>query len=349
MFEDSPISLWQDDCSEVKAYLDSLRDSGVQDIRGYFETHPEALAHCASRTKILDINKATLELFEAESKKELQRDVKHIFTEQSFNFVKENLIAWAEGKTVFEGEDLARTLKGKKVHTIVKLSVLPGFEQSLSRVLVSVIDITKRKQAEEELRKTTETLQALVQASPVAIMAIDPEGIVTRWNPAAERMLGWSEAEAVGQFLPQISPDKYEEHRTLRQRALRGEIQEFEVRRQRKDGSLIDLIISTAPLRDAQGKITGIVSVQIDVTERKQAEEKLRRSEARFRQLVEFSPFPIGIISEDVPEYLNPKFIETFGYTQEDLPNMAAWFRLCLLYTSPSPRDRTRSRMPSSA
>jgi len=167
MFEDSPISLWQADCSEVKAYLEALRDSGVQDIRGYFETHPEALAHCTDIVKILDVNKGTLELYEAESKEELQRGLKHIFTEQSYKFFQEMLIALAEGKTVFEGEDLSQTLKGKKVHNIVKLSVLPGFEQSLSRVLVSIIDITERKRAEEELKESEQRYQVMFHCCPV--------------------------------------------------------------------------------------------------------------------------------------------------------------------------------------
>jgi len=65
-----------------------------------------------------------------------------------------------------------------------------------------------------------------------------------------------------------------------------------------------------------------------EISEHQQTEAALRESEVRFRHVVEFSPLPIGIIEDDVPEYVNPKFVETFGYTLEDLPNLAAWFRL---------------------
>jgi PAS domain S-box-containing protein len=138
-------------------------------------------------------------------------------------------------------------------------------------------DIAERKQAEEALRETKETLHALFQASPFAIIALDPVGNVTRWNKAAEKMFGWQESEALGQFLPFVPDDSRDEHRLLRERVLRGEaFTNIEVRRRKKDGSPIDISISTAPLRDVQGQVTGIMSVNTDITERKRAEKQLQ-------------------------------------------------------------------------
>src|SRR3989304_3110431 len=67
-------------------------------------------------------------------------------------------------------------------------------------------------------------LATLIEASPLAIVAFDPEGVVTMWNPAAERIFGWSEKEAVGMGLPFVPAEKQEEFRALRQRAMRGEV-----------------------------------------------------------------------------------------------------------------------------
>jgi PAS domain S-box-containing protein len=128
---------------------------------------------------------------------------------------------------------------------------------------------TERELVEEALRETAEELQGLIQASPAAIISFDPDGNVTLWNPAAERLFGWREAEVLGQFLPYISDDKREEHRALRESVLRGEgFTGVEVRRRRKDGSTVDISVSTAPMRDAEGNITGIMSVNVDITER---------------------------------------------------------------------------------
>ena len=134
-------------------------------------------------------------------------------------------------------------------------------------------DITERKNAEEAIRETNQTLQALIQASPLAIIALGPHGNVTMWNLAAERMFGWNQQEVLGHPLPIVPDDKQEESRALRERVLRGEsFAGVEVSRQKRDGSPIDISISTAPLRDRQGNISGIMGVVADITEHKRTQ-----------------------------------------------------------------------------
>ncbi len=166
---------------------------------------------------------------------------------------------------------------GTRVSVFISDALLPGPEE---RIIAFVLDITKRKRAEEALQEANAVLQALIQSSPLAIIAIDPDGNVTLWNPAAERMFGWTEREALGRFLPLVPDDKRDEHRAMRRSVMRGEgFTNVEARRRRKDGTPIDISISTAPMRDAQGRIFAIMSVSADVTERKKAEEELRRIE----------------------------------------------------------------------
>ncbi|MBI2561510.1 MAG: PAS domain S-box protein, partial [candidate division NC10 bacterium] len=138
-------------------------------------------------------------------------------------------------------------------------------------------DIAERKRTEEALREAKETLQALIQASPLTILAIDPAGNVRLWNRAAEQTFGWSEHEVVGRPLPIVPEEKQEEFRALRQRVLQNEaFTGMELRRRRRDGSLIEVSLSTAPLHDAKGDITGIMAILEDITQRKRAEELLR-------------------------------------------------------------------------
>ena len=107
-------------------------------------------------------------------------------------------------------------------------------------------------------------------APEVAIVAFDPEGYVTMWNPAAERIFGWTAEEAVGKALPFVPADKQEEFRAHRQRALQGEsFTEPELHRRRADGSPVVISASTAPLREKDGRIFEILSILTDVTERK--------------------------------------------------------------------------------
>jgi two-component system cell cycle sensor histidine kinase/response regulator CckA len=147
-------------------------------------------------------------------------------------------------------------------------------------------DITERKRAEEALQRVNEMLQALIHASPVPIVVVDPEGVVFLWNPAAERVFGWTAEEAVGELNPLILADPSDELRALRGRVLAGEsFTGVELRRQRKDGRLVDISFSAAPVRNADGKIMWIMEVLEDITERKRAAEALRESEARYREL----------------------------------------------------------------
>ena len=121
-------------------------------------------------------------------------------------------------------------------------------------------------------------LANLIEASPLAIVTFDPEGVVTMWNPAAERIFGWSENEALGAALPFVPAEMQAEFLALRRRALLGEaFTEPELHRRRADGSPIVVSASISPLRRTDGTIYGIMSILMDVTERKAAEETRER------------------------------------------------------------------------
>jgi len=141
-------------------------------------------------------------------------------------------------------------------------------------------EITQREWTEAELRKTTDTLQALVDASPLPIIAVDRDAKLQLWNPAAERLFGWSAAEVLGQQVPSVTPDTSAESRAHIEQTLQGApVREVEIRRRTKHGKTVDLIISTAPLRDHTGAIAGGMALYMDVTDRNALEERLRQSQ----------------------------------------------------------------------
>ena len=156
---------------------------------------------------------------------------------------------------------------------------------SAAGVSAYVTDVTEWKTSERALRDAHETLRALVHASPLPIISFTPDGNITVWNEAAERTFGWTADEAMGRQLPFIPEDKLEEHRELRARDLAGQgFTGIEIQRRRKDGSPIDISVSTGPILDAAGAVTAIVSVSEDITERKRMERELRESERLLRE-----------------------------------------------------------------
>jgi PAS domain S-box-containing protein len=139
-------------------------------------------------------------------------------------------------------------------------------------------EIVERQRTEAALRHMNDMLQALVTASPRAIVMLDREGRVKIWNPAAEQMFGWTEAEVLDQPNPIGFSDQHPDYPTLQTSVLQGTIySRLEFQQRRKDGNEIDIVFSVAPLPDNGGQVSGIVAVITDVTEEKQQAEQLRR------------------------------------------------------------------------
>jgi two-component system, cell cycle sensor histidine kinase and response regulator CckA len=140
---------------------------------------------------------------------------------------------------------------------------------------------TFQHRAEMELRESRDLLQAIIDAVPAAIVGLDLDGMVrTVWNKGAERMLGWSAEEVMGKPMPSVPAERQEEYRAFGELIRSGaSIEGVEVRRVRRDGSPIDYAGYTSLLRDSKGNPTGNISILVDLTERKQAEDALRESE----------------------------------------------------------------------
>ncbi|XWK90306.1 MAG: PAS domain S-box protein [Phormidium sp.] len=177
--------------------------------------------------------------------------------------------------------------------------------------------------ANEALRHTNYTLRALIFASPRAIFTLDLNGNVKIWNPAAERIFGWTEAEVCDRPNPIVPEDKIEEFQSLKQSILQGTIHYTgELRRQKKDGTPIDISFSAAPLKDSEGNVNGLVAVVADITEQKRQEEQLR-----LLQSVVINTNDAVLITEaapiDEPEprilYANKAFTNMTGYTLEEV------------------------------
>ena len=126
-----------------------------------------------------------------------------------------------------------------------------------------------------------ELLRAVIAGSPLALYVVDAEGVVALWNPAAERLYGWRSVEAVGRRLPIVDEDSAAEFERLRRRTLSGRrVLEVHTRRRHRDGRLIDVAISTVPLRGATGRITGILGVARDISDFTAAQGELLRQAA---------------------------------------------------------------------
>ncbi len=162
LFEDSPVSLWYEDFSDVKTYLDKLRASGITDLRAHLRVHPDTIDECISRIRIVDVNETTLTMHEADSKEELLLGLGQVLTESSRMSVGEQLIAIWGGERFFEDTTIDRTIKGNSRHVAIRWAVPPGYEETLERVLLAKTDITAVIEAEREVRRALDgTIEAI--------------------------------------------------------------------------------------------------------------------------------------------------------------------------------------------
>src|SRR5690349_10981254 len=165
-------------------------------------------------------------------------------------------------------------------------------------------------------------LASIVESSDDAIVGKTPEGIITSWNPAAERMYGYTAQEVVGKhismLLPQDRPQEMDE--ILAKIRKGGRVEHYETLRMRKDGSTIHVSLTVSPIHDASGKLIGVSSIKRDITERKRAEEQFQATSQYVRSLIESSLDPLVTISpEGKITDVNEATVKVTGMRREKL------------------------------
>jgi PAS domain S-box-containing protein len=214
---------------------------------------------------------------------------------------------------------------GVEVPVLLALTPLPESDPPQVCLVVTNLSEAKRREAElvrlyEALKETTRTLEELVQVSPAGIFVLDPEGKVLLWNPAMEKIHGWAEEEVLGRLVPTVAAGQEGARENL-ERLLAGErLAGVELRRLRKDGQPVDLLLWTAPIREDTGGLRSTVVIVLDVTHLKEVE----RIALVQQKLTSLGQVAVGVAHEirnplsGINLYLHS--LETF-FSEWEIPN----------------------------
>ncbi|NOT42522.1 MAG: PAS domain S-box protein, partial [Alphaproteobacteria bacterium] len=194
-----------------------------------------------------------------------------------------------------------------------------------SFIRTAIVEATDRVKYEEELHRTrtaAQQLAAIVTSSSDAVVSAGLDGAVLSWNPGATALFGYTEAEAVGSSVTEliVPKDLRAERLQKHQKLLAGETVFYkDTVRHRKDGSLVQVEITASPMRDAQGRVAAASLIVRDIHDQKAKNDALRKSEARYRALVDASTTAVWRANaEGVVTYATDLWKELTGQTNEE-------------------------------
>ncbi len=286
IFENAPIAMWEEDFSAVKHYLDHLKSEGVLKLRKYFEKNPSELEKCIGLIKVLNVNRSALQMNGVESKEELLPSLRRNFTPESESIFVDELVALGKGETEFQKDGAIINEKGDVVDVVFNLSVLPGHEQTLSLVLVTLVDVTDIRKMASELSNIKHRYQSIVEAQTEMICRLNPKGKVLFENIAFNRFFKHKQAADDARFVTLFPPDELEQCESkINALSAASPTVIMEIRNYDEYGKLVWQEWSITAFFGSSGVLLGYQAVGTDITDRKMAEEALAASEARWRSV----------------------------------------------------------------
>jgi diguanylate cyclase (GGDEF)-like protein len=173
MFALAPVSLWVNDFSGVRILFEEWRGSGVTSLREFLNEDLERVKACAGLVRIIDVNRKTLTLFEAEDVIRLTANLDSVFRDDMLAGYLEELVQLWEGRTEFSSNTVNYTLSGRRLNVQLNGKILPGFEDDWARVLVAIEDVTDRESARSSLAASEAYVRGLFHHSPVSLWVED--------------------------------------------------------------------------------------------------------------------------------------------------------------------------------
>ena len=327
LFSKSPISLWEEDFSIVKKLVDQKK-SKTKDFAKYLNDNPDFVAECLANIKILNVNDVTLELLGVTNKEELITQLGKSFNAKSYETLKKELIALAEGKKEFTGETQFTRSDGEIITTIIKYVIV---KNDYSKAILSIVDITELIQVKEKIELSEKKFRELYEKSGDAIFIIE-NGIFIECNQASVDLLGYKNNKEIlnkdpSKISPKFQPDgqkSTDKSIKMMEAAIKNGTHRFEWTHINSRGKELPVEVLLTSISNESKNII-LHAVVRDISEWKEtktqlllSKEKIEESEKQFRELFEKSGDAILIIKNEIFIECNQATIEMLEYNTKD-------------------------------
>lgn len=314
IFEATGVSIFEEDFSLVKAALNDLKAQGVQNFRTFFAEHPEFIQQAVGMVKIVSANNAAMRMFGAQEKNDLLGSLHQIFVPETLEVFAKELLAITDGETYFESETILQTLQGERLNILFTITFGPPTAK-FDSVLVSMMNITARKQAEAAVQASEEQLRSFVEANVVGILFGDVDGSISQANDEFLRIVGYTREDLQAgrlRWIDMTPPEYlYLDELAIAEAKAKGACTPYEKEYIRPDGSHVPVVVGYSLLGEARHKSVAFI---LDISDRKHIEKALRQSEERFQAFMDNSPAAAWITDVDGRVlYLNQTYFRTLN------------------------------------
>ena len=337
---------------EVSAVIETLQDvtgqkrveaalaASESKLRTIIETEPECVKLVATNGRILEINRAGLEMLQADSLDQIgDRTMLSFIVPEHRSQAIEHLSNISRGEPeAFSFEIIG--LKGKRRWLESRGAPLLNGKGQTYALLSVTRDVTERKQWERRLQEQLQFLQTLMETIPMPVFYKDRNGLYQGCNRAFEDFLGTAKEQLIGRSVYDVASKEFadEYHKKDNELFAHPGIQVYEHAVRHSDGSFRHVVFNKATFTDQKGVVAGMLGIMHDITARKNAEAALQESETRFRELADLLPQPIYEADlQGTILFGNQSAFDYFGYGAAELGKI----RVADLIV---PQDRERAR-----
>ena len=223
-----------------------------------------------------------------------------------------------QGNAISQCEGLGRHKDGRRFHVSLTAAPIRNSAGEVAAIATILRDISERQKAEQ----ARSLLASIVESSADAIHSTTLDGTIVSWNHGAEGLYGYSGQEIIGKNVDILAPPgRSDEVRQNLGTVRKGcRVSPGETVRRRKDGTLVDVLLSVSPIRNPAGEVVGASAIAHDIGKRVRAERKLRESEKLFREVFEHAPFGMSVAAPDGRIIqANATLCRILGYSEQEL------------------------------